>query len=121
MVVDDLQFHILKKKIRKEPLDIRIISGSMEPLIKIDEQVKVEYCESPKVFDVIIYHSADNKLICHFVWGESKAQPGFLLLQSLTSAPLDLPVAQEKILGRVKGKKISLFYKMIFVLKRLFV
>lgn len=121
MIINDAQFQVLKKKIQRKPLNIRVISGSMEPLIKTNEHVQVEDCKNPKVYDVIVYHSDDEKLICHFVWGESKARPGFLLLQSLSGGRLDLPVAQEKVLGKVMGKKISFYYKMIFVLKRLFV
>ena len=121
MIVDDTQFLVLKKRIFKAPLEIKIVSGSMEPLIKTGERIMVEKCEDPNIYDVVVYQANDKRLICHFVCGVSKAEPGFLLLQSLTSAPMDLPVSKDRVLGRVIGKKISFYYKMIFVLKRLFV
>lgn len=121
MKIDDLQYVILKKKILKEPINIKIISGSMLPLIKIDEKIIVTNTDTSTLnrYDVIVYHADDQRLICHFIWGKSMVNQGSYLTQALSGGRLDSPVKESKILGIVQGKKISFFQKFIFTVKYL--
>ena len=118
MEVSVFQFEVLRKQISLKPLEIKIITGSMKPLIKIDEIVIVEKIETSKLkpFDIVIYHSAEKLLICHFIWDLSKLNPNHFLLGSMQNVNgLDKPVPQGKILGIVTNKKITLFYKIILL------
>lgn len=123
MIISDLQFLVLRKSILKRPLKVKIITGSMKPLIRINETIEVSNIgESElKTYDVVVYHAEDQKLICHFIWGKSTLNPGKYLLGSLNGGNrLDFPVPKDKILGVVTNKKITFWYKLILFLRKVF-
>lgn len=114
----DAEFLIIKKKLLTDgKLNVRIISGSMEPLIKTGETVIVEPVNDLKKFDIILYHSDDKNLICHFFWRESHFQKNALLIQAFGHASLDQVVYTDKILGKVTSHKINFLQKLIFLMK----
>lgn len=67
---DFLQY---KNKINSEKqLRVKIISPSMEPLIRVDQKLTVHKVETQlKPFDIIIFFQKD-RLICHYIWHINK-------------------------------------------------
>ena len=120
MHLSDAEFEAVKMRTQGgRPANVTIVSDSMSPLIKVGERVEVSYKDHYKSFDVVIYHHRDGRLICHYIWQKSRLEEGSYLLRSLKGTAFDLPVALEKILGHVTGKKLTgkwqfwIFFKLI--------
>ena len=112
------EFQIVKLKLKRDKkTSVKIVSGSMIPLIQIDEKVVVQEKESYDLFDVVIYHCVDGRLICHYIWGESSLNKGHYLLRSLQGGGLDHPVSHKQILGHVPDKKIDFKMKLLIFFK----
>ena len=99
------------------PASVTIVSDSMSPLIKVGERVEVRHKEDYGLFDVVIYHHRDGRLICHYIWQKSQMEQGAYLLRSFKGSAFDLPVAAEKILGHVAGKKLTGRWQFFIFLK----
>ena len=67
-------FESYKKEISSQGnILVRVVTDSMEPLIKVNEQFIVERIddlEALKRFDIIIF-LLEGKLLAHFYWGRS--------------------------------------------------
>ncbi len=115
-------YKVLIKNTRE--ITCRIVSDSMEPLIRIGDRVRVECVDtikSIKPFDIVIFLNQD-KLFCHFVWnisiGEKSAQ---ILTRSLKNPHHnDLPTTPDQILGRVLHPQLSRRTRLWLILKTLF-
>jgi signal peptidase I len=98
-----------------------IVSGSMEPLIKVGDTIIVEPSSTPlQPFDIVVFRRED-KLICHYVLHLNRL-PGpdglaRIITRGLNSNSEDFPVAVNEILGRVTNFKISFFMRFRQALK----
>ena len=118
------KFQSLKTDLAKrQRLPIRIMSASMEPLIKTDELIQIRPLSRPiQKFDILVFWW-NRRFICHFVsalnqvdWNEGQRR---VVTQSLQSRGEDFPFPEQFILGIVEGKTIPLLYRLRFELKRL--
>lgn len=115
--MDKLKAELIKNKIQKEPINIRVVSDSMLPLIKIDEQLTLTKLPTElKIFDTIVFYD-NGKLICHFVWKDQRALNGTLVTRSLKEPyKNEIPRKYSNIVGWVPTKKISFMIKLKIVL-----
>lgn len=113
------EFLQLKQKISEDGgMQIRVITDSMEPIIKAGDLV----CCSPhnnqlNIFDLVIIYSS-QRLICHFVF-KRKAQDKILTC-SYKYLGLDPPEHIDNILGKITSHKLTLFKKAFVWIKILF-
>lgn len=109
------EFKRLKDNIKKTDVEVRIVSDSMTPFIKVGQKVNLTHLTRPlRPFDLIVFLGADKKLICHFVikvLGEH-----VLTTNSKSIKKVDPPVLQENILGLVTNIKLSKFFKFKTIL-----
>lgn len=118
------QFGKFKQRLHDEgALGIRILSGSMEPLIQTGEELQVipiKDVADLKPFDIIVYWDRDI-LICHYLWSINqrfRTDAGLRIFgtRSLASQREDFPIDESQILGRVIGKRISRWQQMKILL-----
>lgn len=106
------QLHLQKKMI------VRIVSGSMEPLIKTGENIELEEFASfaqLKRFDVIVFYYR-NTLICHFLWHVNdvikRDGKTILVTRPLARNGEDFPVTEDMVLGWIPSKQMTFFQKL---------
>ena len=94
----------------------KIVSGSMEPVIKIGEEILVVVkAKDIKKFDIIVFKQ-NNKLICHYLWSINKMiDPKLMQTRSLLGGK-DFPIREEDYIGKVVSHKLSVWriLKIIF-------
>lgn len=90
----------------------KVVSNSMEPVIKIGEEVVVDVGNlSIKRFDIIVIY-LDGKLVCHYLWQMNRYLKPILLQTRNMSGKLDFPVAVEDYFGKVLSHRLSLWQKI---------
>lgn len=113
MHYSDLDFLKIKKQLNEGKIfSCEIISGSMDPIIKIGESVKIQKTNNLKVFDIIVFYTKDHRLICHVFLGGSKLNKGHIKSSGLMADHFDFSVDQKRILGKVINKKLNIFNKL---------
>ena len=102
----------------------RIVSDSMDPLLKVGDEVVWEKIEQPfeelKRFDLLLFQQNQN-LYCHFLWQVKPKHKIFVTRSYRYLWHEDLPLTQEKIIGRVTNHHFSFWQKIrviLFFLKR---
>lgn len=123
--VSKSDFEKLKSKLQAEKrMGVRVVTGSMEPVIRVDDELTIEEIKGPqeclKLFDIIVYWNG-SKFICHYVWSvnrntHSKGER-WVVTRSLISAREDFPVLESDILGRVTDRQIPFMRKLWIVLR----
>ncbi len=106
-------------------LRFRIISDSMEPLLKVGDEIVWEKTEKPfedfKRFDLILFRQNQN-LYCHFLWKINYRQRVFVTRSYCYLWHEDLPLTQNQILGKVTNYQLSFWQKIkvlfYFLVKR---
>ncbi len=115
-----IQFLMAKKHLKTNgSLSIKIISGSMEPVIKVNDQVTVNSISEPlKPFDIIVYKN-DRELICHYVKHINRhvtqGDNNLVQTRGLNAKTDDTPVHFDDILGVVVSHKISAWRKLLLI------
>lgn len=99
-------------------LDIKIISTSMEPLIKKNEIVQIkEVSKDLQKFDIIVF-LRDRKFVAHYIWRVNGLSSKSYTTRSFENKEYDeLPVQQSEVLGVVMEKKFSILKKIMMSLK----
>ena len=96
-------------------LRFRIISDSMEPLLKVGDEIVWEKIEKPfenlERFDLILFRQNQN-LYCHFLWKIDYRQRVFVTRAYRYLWHEDLPLTQNQILGKVTNYQLSLRQKL---------
>lgn len=112
----------LKQKLKAQKcLPIRVVTGSMEPLIKTGEELTIEEIVEPlKIFDIVVFWNG-SIYVCHFVWRlnrkpNSKGER-WVTTRSLMSDFEDFPILETQILGRVTDRQIPFSKKLFMALK----
>lgn len=89
----------------------KVISDSMEPIIKIGQDVVIDVGNKDiKRFDIIVFYF-EGKLICHYLWQMNKIVKPILLQTRNLSGKLDYPVSMDDYLGKVMNFKLSAWRK----------
>lgn len=90
----------------------KIVSNSMEPILKIGDEVVIDVgFKDIQRFDIIVFYH-DEKLICHYLWRMNKLVKPILLQTRNMSGKLDYPITLENYLGKVVSHKLSLWQKL---------
>ncbi len=120
------KFELIKKAIlTKGELDIKIISDSMSPVIKIGDIAKVisikNYKPELKTFDIILYWNG-SLLICHYVWNLNQIinnnDGRNITTRSIKeSGNNGVPISFDHILGKIIDHQIPLWRKIVIILK----
>jgi signal peptidase I len=112
----------LKRRLNEQGfLPIRIMSGSMEPVIKTGEKLTVaEIAEPLRIFDIIVFWDG-SVMVCHFVWRINRAIKSkgehWIVTRSLVSSREDFPILESHILGRVTDRKLPFLRKLRILLE----
>lgn len=95
-----------------------VVSGSMEPLIPIGQEVIVSVKARPKRFDVIAFWGRD-RLICHVLWHVNRriSSAGEQLYQSVTlnGVSIDRAIPESDYLGVIVNYRLSVWNKLKLV------
>lgn len=99
------------KKSPRTSVKANILSSSMEPWLRIDDQVTVKTAkaEELKPFDIILFWRKDI-FICHVFL---KIDNDFLITKPLHGKKIDPPSHTSNLLGIVTDPKFSFFQKII--------
>lgn len=90
----------------------KVISDSMEPIIKVGQEVVIDVGNRDiKRFDIVVFYH-DGKLICHYLWQMNKFVKPILLQTRNMSGKLDFPVTLDDYLGKVMNYKLSFWQKL---------
>jgi signal peptidase I len=116
-----LQFdhEVLRKKLaRGEQHTLKIVSNSMEPLIKVGEEVVV--CSPPKpehlqIFDILVF-SQGNRLNAHFLTKVDWQRDHFVTRPLRDPSQQDYPISFKDIIGIIPHKKIGWWQKLRILL-----
>lgn len=116
-----IDIEIIKAQLNKNlTVKIKIISDSMSPLIKTNEEIMlIAYPKGTRLkrFDIIVFRYYE-KIYCHFFWGKDIS--GNIFTKSLKNPKdFDVPIIENNIIGIVTHKKLSFFSKIIFYFKML--
>lgn len=112
-----MQINLLRQGLKKGPCKIRIISDSMEPLIKKDEILIIENHDVEKLnrFDIIVFEYYE-KVYCHFFW--SYINQNIIITKSIKdSNEFDVPINKEHFIGVTKQKHANLLLKLFIYIK----
>lgn len=108
------EFKALKKK-SNQPLEVRIITNSMNPWIKAGSHVKVKVCPvgELKPYDIILFWRAD-KLVCHIL---KEIDSNFVITAPLNQPKgkkiEDPPTHESHVLGKVTEPKFGWLHKFL--------
>lgn len=111
--MDFIEFSALKNRLQTlGSLNIRIISDSMQPLIRINEELVVMPLPDKIIpFDLIVFLDQD-KLICHFLWQDQKDFDQTIITRSLKEFYTnETPTPYNHILGYIREKKIPWYLR----------
>lgn len=107
------KFLTLKRSQAKE-IKANILSNSMEPWLRVDDQVTAKLIDYKEIepFDIILFWRRDI-FICHVFL---KMEGDFLLTKPLRGNKMDPPIHKSHFLGVVIDPKFSWFHKLILKL-----
>lgn len=100
---------------------VRIASGSMDPLLKVGEHLKIVpvIFSQIKKFDIIVFWNG-SILICHYVWHTNRQKWGqensHLVTRSFKGGAEDFPISEKQVVGVVHEKKIPLTSKIKLII-----
>lgn len=108
--------HAQARLIKEGSVKVKVISGSMEPIIHVDEEITVAPITGKlERFDIIVYKS-ERELVCHYVWHANRiARQGdndLVLTRGIRSRRDDYPIHRRDVLGRVISHKLGLWWKL---------
>lgn len=116
-------FPKLKEILLTQDLEFQVRSPSMEPLIKIDDVIKVKKIDRTlNRFDIIVFKSQipqDKKIYVHYVWRiiHQGTDKEIIITKGLNNPSKDVPITKEFVLGIVTNFSLSTAHKYSQVLK----
>ncbi len=92
---------------------LSVVTDSMEPLIKVGEDITIERVNKTELstFDIIVFDQA-GKLNAHFLTHIDLEKDQFLTRSLKNPHTNDYPIKWEQILGRVSTKKLNWILKL---------
>lgn len=104
-------------------IQVKIVSGSMEPLIKTGEVInvrKLQRGEQLTPLKCYVFRAIDQEFTCHYFLKDSKLEPGKLIFRSLASGEIDAPVSKNEVFGVAVNKKVGAWLIFKLWLKKFF-
>lgn len=94
----------------------------MEPIIKVNDLIEVDPLDANEhlcPFDILVFWHYDRH-VCHFFWKTHiEDSTEFVITKSFKYPKWDdVPIPRHQIIGKVRGKKINLLRKFLFLLKK---
>lgn len=108
---------VFTQELKKEILNLpffkgKVITGSMIPVINIDDEIKVQVkATGLKRFDIIVFIHED-KLVCHYLWNLNQIVKPILYQTRSMSGRIDVPIKEEDYVGKVISHRISLWRRL---------
>lgn len=122
--ITDQIFGVIKSKIKTESVSITLVSNSMEPILKVGNEYRVEpiQYDNIKRFDILVFRK-DDVLIAHCVTHVNTI-PDFSGNRTVVTCGInnkweDYPVLEKDILGLI-DYKIPFGIKAKLILPQLF-
>lgn len=112
--MDKIEFVLQKNRLAKVgKQNIRIVSDSMQPLLKINQEITViPLLTEIKRFDLLVYFK-NNNLTCHFLWMDQRRFNNSIVTRSLKDPYRnEPPISFDNIYGVLPHLKISLATKI---------
>ncbi len=107
------EFLLFKKYLsQNQALPLKIASDSMEPLLKIGQEIKLVFkpIDDLRPFDLIVFLE-NERLVCHFYWHRNSLD-GSILTRSLKNPKLsDFPIHPDFYLGLVPDIRLGFAQK----------
>ncbi len=122
--VSEEQFQDLRKLLGSEKfVGFKVVSGSMEPVIKTGEMIVIEKSEVLKRFDIVVFRQ-NSLLICHFIkfinrTPDSNGDPVYVTSGMANPVREDLPVPLGEILGTVVSHRLGRFFRFRFIVGKI--
>lgn len=108
-----------KKLISNGDIEVRIVSDSMTPFIKVGQSVKITKIERElQPFDIVVFLGSGKRMICHFVL--KVFEEHIITTNSLKLSNVDAPILKENILGIAQEIKLPLFFRLKTIIFFLF-
>lgn len=112
----------LRMKLRSGPVEIRIVTGSMEPLLQVGHVYRLH--DRPRRnwarFDVVVFWSGEV-LVAHYVWHVNAIfEAGNVITKSLRPGAEDLPLREDQILGFIPGARIPRWTRFTILSRSIF-
>lgn len=103
----------------KGMVPIKIMSASMEPVIKVNQNVIVSKLNRPiKRFDIIVF-KGERELICHYVRHVNRhltdGDNNLIQTRGLGNKLNDVPIHQNEVLGIVISHRLNLWRKLLLM------
>ena len=116
------EFENLKNKVNDSPVQLRVASGSMIPILKVNDIVTVTKLDrTMNVFDVIVYFFGDQ-IRCHYLWRNQLDFNDSIVTRSLQDIYHDeTPIPKKHILGILPKVKIPALTKFKILLLNILV
>jgi len=98
---------------------VKIITGSMEPVIKVNQTVIISKLTKPiERFDIIVF-KGERELICHYVRHVNRhlteAENNIIQTRGLHNKQDDYPIHQDQVLGIVISHRLNLWRKLCLI------
>ena len=125
--ISQSHFEFLKETLGKQGhLNIRIISDSMEPVIKTGEELQVLPCVSDfnllNRFDILVFWNG-KYFVCHYLWNKNQLsfnkKEKLLTTRGLKNLYEDFPIQESHILGVLPNRRIPFWWKLKIYLRSL--
>lgn len=94
---------------------LKILSDSMEPILKVNHEYRVEFCSfgDLKTFDIVVFLEG-RKLMSHFLWFKSESFEHWISKSYRYPTQLDSPITEQNYLGVIRDPKISKVQRCLF-------
>jgi len=119
--IDDDQVSKIRERLQTEPVEVRIASDSMLPILKVGQRCLLvgTSIQDLTKFDIIVFQRG-RFLIAHYVWHINRhIEMGTIVTRSLNPGYEDLPISPENVLGRLK-ERIPSWLRFRLILGALF-
>jgi signal peptidase I len=96
----------------------KIVSSSMDPVIKVGDNIVVDVGNIDiKRFDIIVFYSS-GKLICHYLWTINKIFTPVLMQTRGLGGKRDIPIDFSVYLGKLVSHKLNWWRRARILFKR---
>jgi signal peptidase I len=102
---------------RQKMYKFKVITPSMEPIIKVGDNIVVDIlAKDIRRFDIIVFKE-EGRLICHYLWSMNKLFEPIMLQTRSMLGEKDYPIKYEDYLGKVISQRLSLWvrFKIMFL------
>jgi hypothetical protein len=118
----DFEIKALRQALELKSVEIRIASGSMEPVLKVGGRYNLEKVsiQDLRRFDIIVFRRGQI-LIAHYVWHVNRHfDKGHIITRSLIPGGEDLPILPSDVFGRVQLIKIPSWTRLRLIVDSIF-